>query len=436
MAAHSHSTVRQLARYLDAKSLSKLYEKNEPLVFRDSLAGDIRKWCSSGEGTEELASWLQSEGTFPLTGGIFAGATPSEKMRLNPRPSAAACATLMSRLRAFGPFSNTVCIEPRIQNLDWLLLWLGCFGVFLWIFEKAIQYAPVLRSPTLLAYATCVDACFRITGCFLSLRQAVVACLRKNVQLYISMIAPKAIDSLIRQEGALPVLPDWHFVDAKVWVASERAESTPFHFDYRANLLVQLSGAKLVTFVKPEDTAVLRPMPGDRHMKEPYPSRLKSLPSDEGSARTIEVLIRPGDVLYIPPLWPHSTSNLEGANIGFNAFYDSNLTSLVGSTQACTLSLDLYSELCHKTFDGKVEILAHLGKELRIARIPQQVSIGASATVDELAGLLASETDWGRQFAFSKSCEENGVQFKDGRFSPSPRSGTLGRVPLQDLFFK
>lgn len=103
-----------------------------------------------------------------------------------------------------------------------------------------------------------------------------------------------------------------------LWVGS-RGANTPCHYDtYGCNLVAQLSGKKKWVLFPPEDTAKL------------YPSRLPfeessvfssvnvqsadlSRHPDFATATAHEVLLTPGDVLYVPPRWWHYVECVEDA---------------------------------------------------------------------------------------------------------------------------
>ena len=96
-----------------------------------------------------------------------------------------------------------------------------------------------------------------------------------------------------------------------MWVGPE-GTFTPLHFDLTNNLLVQLCGLKEVTLIPPSQT---RFMYHTRHVFSEVhdiddPERLAAFPL----ARLVtpyEVILEPGDALYIPVGWWHQVRSLE-----------------------------------------------------------------------------------------------------------------------------
>ncbi len=88
-----------------------------------------------------------------------------------------------------------------------------------------------------------------------------------------------------------------------------------------ANVLCQIKGCKRVVLFPPSDIAHLEIPPGESsssinifgvdHVANP--SRAATHPQ--------EAILRPGDVLFIPPLWPHASSPLENTSISINVFF-------------------------------------------------------------------------------------------------------------------
>ena len=90
-----------------------------------------------------------------------------------------------------------------------------------------------------------------------------------------------------------------------------------------ANVLCQIKGSKRVVLYPPSDIAHLKVPPGEssssinifevNSMQEP------SLTATNPQ----EVVLHPGEVLFIPPLWLHAVSPLETASISINVFFRS-----------------------------------------------------------------------------------------------------------------
>lgn len=88
---------------------------------------------------------------------------------------------------------------------------------------------------------------------------------------------------------------------AMVWAGSGGCV-TPLHYDRCHGFLCQLEGVKTVTLFRPRDTAKLNPRPPIT--QRAHTSTL-SLAQAKVRAPHYEVVMRPGDCLYIPPGWWH-----------------------------------------------------------------------------------------------------------------------------------
>ncbi|KAL9000082.1 MAG: hypothetical protein Q9169_001157 [Polycauliona sp. 2 TL-2023] len=92
------------------------------------------------------------------------------------------------------------------------------------------------------------------------------------------------------------------------------------HYDVMANVLCQIVGRKLVALYPPIDAV---------HFKIPPGSSTSPLtvfhPEQRGSVtyprHHIRAVLHEGDVLYIPPLWLHSTSPLDNLSVSINVFF-------------------------------------------------------------------------------------------------------------------
>lgn len=89
-----------------------------------------------------------------------------------------------------------------------------------------------------------------------------------------------------------------------------------------ANVLCQIRGSKRVILYPPSDVSYLDIPPGassssinvfDAAVTVNHPSILQAHPQ--------EVFLRPGDVLYIPPLWFHTASPVGHLSISVNVFF-------------------------------------------------------------------------------------------------------------------
>jgi len=96
-----------------------------------------------------------------------------------------------------------------------------------------------------------------------------------------------------------------------LWVGP-KGTFTPLHFDLTNNLLVQLVGSKRLHLLPPSETGKLY---NHRHVFSDVhditdPERVRQYPLVEG-ARAFEVVLNPGDALYIPVGWWHQVRSEE-----------------------------------------------------------------------------------------------------------------------------
>lgn len=87
---------------------------------------------------------------------------------------------------------------------------------------------------------------------------------------------------------------------------------TPLHFDLTNNLLAQVIGRKLLTLLPPSETSKLA---NNRHVFSDVhditdPMKLMQFPH-AADARSLEVELTPGDLLFIPVGWWHQVRGLE-----------------------------------------------------------------------------------------------------------------------------
>ncbi len=125
--------------------------------------------------------------------------------------------------------------------------------------------------------------------------------------LYFDM---KPIDKLmVREMGAL----NWERIETNVWIGPENA-TTHAHYDIQHSFYVQLKGTKRFLVWGPEqiDSMYLYPFLHPAHQSSQLDLErpdFATFPKFR-SARALEAILRPGDVLYLPPLWMHHVTAL------------------------------------------------------------------------------------------------------------------------------
>ncbi|KAH9898611.1 LCM-domain-containing protein [Xylariomycetidae sp. FL2044] len=91
------------------------------------------------------------------------------------------------------------------------------------------------------------------------------------------------------------------------------------HYDVMANVYCQIVGSKRLVLFPPSDVSHLSFAPGASSSSIDVFSELSS-PS-LSATHPHETLLKPGDILYIPPLWLHTSSPLSDLGIAVNVFF-------------------------------------------------------------------------------------------------------------------
>ena len=109
----------------------------------------------------------------------------------------------------------------------------------------------------------------------------------------------------------------------QVWLGCGAGAGSQTHFDYSHNVVAQVTGSKTFVLTPPsEDNWRLlsdfpRLSPLVSFSKRNFSSRRNGQPQIE----SVAVTLRPGDILYIPPLWwHHVVVNEESPSLGINYF--------------------------------------------------------------------------------------------------------------------
>lgn len=95
------------------------------------------------------------------------------------------------------------------------------------------------------------------------------------------------------------------------------------HYDVLANILVQITGSKSLLLYPPSDVAHLSYPPGgsssniDVHSTSPSASTAAALRQTHPHT----AFLRPGDILFIPPMWSHTAKPDSGYSVAVNVFF-------------------------------------------------------------------------------------------------------------------
>ncbi|KAI0016277.1 LCM-domain-containing protein [Xylariomycetidae sp. FL0641] len=91
------------------------------------------------------------------------------------------------------------------------------------------------------------------------------------------------------------------------------------HYDVMANIYCQVSGSKRLVLFPPSDVSSLSFGPGASSSSIDVFSELET--SSLASTHPHEAILNPGDVLYLPPVWPHTAKPLTDSGVAVNIFF-------------------------------------------------------------------------------------------------------------------
>ncbi|KKA22250.1 Leucine carboxyl methyltransferase family [Rasamsonia emersonii CBS 393.64] len=124
---------------------------------------------------------------------------------------------------------------------------------------------------------------------------------------------------------------DFH-LPSQLAFAEENAHSSPLrisgpvtmwlHYDVMANVLCQIQGQKRLILYPPSDVQYLQLPAGASSstidiFENMTDGRIASIPHTSPH----EAILKPGDILFIPPLWLHTTAPVGGVSIAVNVFF-------------------------------------------------------------------------------------------------------------------
>ncbi|GAB7338596.1 hypothetical protein MBLNU457_5333t2 [Dothideomycetes sp. NU457] len=146
-----------------------------------------------------------------------------------------------------------------------------------------------------------------------------------------ALSAEKPADKVTHLSEDFPTIAADFQLPPELAYVSDHAHSSPLrisgpvtmwlHYDVMANVLCQVKGSKRLLLYPPSDVTYLAFAPGASSSSiNPFTSSTEDHP-DLQLAHPHEVLLNPGDVLFIPPLWLHTASPTEGLSIAVNVFF-------------------------------------------------------------------------------------------------------------------
>ena len=139
------------------------------------------------------------------------------------------------------------------------------------------------------------------------------------------------------------------------------------HYDVMDNLLIQLHGEKRVLLFPPSvagdlylegSSSVVRDV--DDHDARAFPRFHRA------RSAALEVVLQPGDVLYIPALWSHHVTALHGPSIAVNVFYRHLPAAQYPSKDLYGNADPLAAAQALKLVDSAIESLKELPQDYRV----------------------------------------------------------------------
>jgi hypothetical protein len=188
-----------------------------------------------------------------------------------------------------------------------------------------------------------VYVCSNPVGVFDHNQDAVTGKVEKSLMLFTD-----AVDSIMSSEGYRYYIAQTKISDAfsellpdirmplclgenavprslNLWFGGKGCK-TPLHYDKSHNFLAQIYGRKRLILFEPNESAALYPAIGGKY---PHVSRINVFAPDVArfpgfqavSARRVECLISPGDILFIPKYWWHAVESLD-VSISLNVWWE------------------------------------------------------------------------------------------------------------------
>jgi tRNA wybutosine-synthesizing protein 3 len=139
------------------------------------------------------------------------------------------------------------------------------------------------------------------------------------------------------------------------------------HYDAMDNMLIQLHGEKRVLLFPPSvsgdlylegSSSVVRDV--DDHDRESFPRFARARKA------ALEVILQPGDVLYIPALWAHHVTALHGPSIALNVFFRHLPTSGYPSKDLYGNADPIAAASALKSINSAIESLKELPLDYRV----------------------------------------------------------------------
>ncbi|MEH2290139.1 cupin-like domain-containing protein [Nostoc sp.] len=143
-----------------------------------------------------------------------------------------------------------------------------------------------------------------------------------------------------------PLVSFWHGLSNKNF-----SSTTVLHFDGFHNIFVQIRGRKRILLFPPSNYLSFYPPLEDSHGLADYSKVDPNLPNLELFPKfpwqeKIEVILQPGEMLYIPPYWWHHVTALE-ENISLSFFYDIKIQDYFKQKKMLSVFLNIAPHYLH-----------------------------------------------------------------------------------------
>ncbi|CUS14295.1 unnamed protein product [Tuber aestivum] len=204
----------------------------------------------------------------------------------------------------------------------------------------------------------------------------------------LSSTSPKTDPAKLAQD--FPSLAEDFTIPPELQFAQDHEHSSPLrisakevgvwlHFDVMANLLCHIHGTKRFKVYPPTDITKLSFLPSasSSTIENPFDPELE--PDD---AHPMETILKPGDVLFIPELWPHAAYPLEPC-VAVNVFFKS-------LEHGYSSGNDVYGNKDLAAYEKGRTMIGRIGKEFE--RLPSAARrFYMERLADELANMATNE---------------------------------------------
>ncbi|KAG0636630.1 hypothetical protein HOY80DRAFT_342913 [Tuber brumale] len=204
----------------------------------------------------------------------------------------------------------------------------------------------------------------------------------------LSTTSPKTDPAKLTQD--FPSLAEDFTLPPELQFAKDHEHSSPLrisakevgmwlHFDVMANLLCHIHGTKRFKVYPPTDITKLSFLPGasSSTIENPFNPEL-----EPDGVHPMETILKPGDILFIPELWPHAAYPLESC-VAVNVFFKS-------LEHGYSFSKDVYGNKDLAAYEKGRTMIGRIGKEFE--RLPKAARrFYMERLADELANMAANE---------------------------------------------